>query len=480
MPRKNDERRTTGHESRNASGSGSLREERFAGDHGNVGSSGGGGEGVSGRSEGKIRAKRWCFTINFGRESGQGNGEALEWAGKMEPIEEPVRYRIYQIEAGNSGTVHYQGYLECSSSRSLRQLKRLPGYHRAHFEVARGTREENIKYCSKEESRIEGPFVEGKPGGKQGKRSDLDRLKDVLLRGGDDRDCIEVSFGSFVRYHRGLDRVRNCIRGKRSAKPTVLVFFGPSGSNKTRRAHEAGQGKVYWKDNSKWWDGYQGEETVIWDDFDGDSFPFRDLLRVTDRYPVRGQVKGSYAELTFSAIIFTADRHPRYWYDIGEMEYRQLERRINYVVEFKMEDAKLPAQPIVVPAENFAVSLASSDSVATVVDTPPTVPLTDSDPEETTSKLLKHLKDRKRRLEEMKRRIKEKKRTKLMMMSSESVSSAEDPDLEASGSVGSASSLDEMQSGPSKKGKSELIMISSDEEDVSEEDDGLCDSENEL
>jgi len=60
------------------------------------------------------------------------------------------RYIIYQLEAGANGTKHYQGYVELHSKVRLNGMKTMPGFARAHFEIAKGDQEANIRYCSKE------------------------------------------------------------------------------------------------------------------------------------------------------------------------------------------------------------------------------------------------------------------------------------------------------------------------------------------
>lgn len=60
-----------------------------------------------------------------------------------------------QKEQVNGNDPHLQGVCYFKNARSFASVRRLiPG---AHIEICRGTIEENIAYCSKEETRIEGP-----------------------------------------------------------------------------------------------------------------------------------------------------------------------------------------------------------------------------------------------------------------------------------------------------------------------------------
>jgi hypothetical protein len=53
-------------------------------------------------------------------------------------------------EVGEKGTPHLQGYIEFKAPRTWQTIKNL--LPRAHIEKARGTRKQNIAYCSKEKN----------------------------------------------------------------------------------------------------------------------------------------------------------------------------------------------------------------------------------------------------------------------------------------------------------------------------------------
>lgn len=107
------------------------------------------------------RSNGWCFTLHADEEQ----GEHLTWltASTLDPPlhwadRQHFRYMIYQVEqAPETGKIHLQGYLNFKAKVSLVMLKRLYS-STAHWEVARGTLAENIAYCSKDKSRIVGPF----------------------------------------------------------------------------------------------------------------------------------------------------------------------------------------------------------------------------------------------------------------------------------------------------------------------------------
>lgn len=102
----------------------------------------------------------------------------------------------------------------------------------------------------------------------------------------------------------------------------VKVFWGPTGTGKSRRAWDEAGVDAYCKDpRSKFWCGYQGEENVIIDEFRG-GIDVAHLLRWFDRYPVRVEIKGSSVPLVASRVWITSNLEPSYWYPELDLETR--------------------------------------------------------------------------------------------------------------------------------------------------------------
>lgn len=84
-----------------------------------------------------LRARNWCFTLNNYSEDEVDAIKAFKF-----------QYLIFGYEVGDEGTPHLQGYFRCENAIRLETLKNLNS--RAHFEVAKGSAEQNIKYCTKQ------------------------------------------------------------------------------------------------------------------------------------------------------------------------------------------------------------------------------------------------------------------------------------------------------------------------------------------
>lgn len=251
-----------------------------------------------------------------------------------------LSFWIFQKEiAPETGTVHFQGYLHFSRVQSLAYLKKwispIP-----HFEAAKGTLEQNIAYCSKEDSRAEGDEAEVGPwrGGEepeQGRRSDLIAFVDTIKSGATDAELLEKHPKEFVRHFKVIENIRATMAPRRDGPPLVILFTGPSGCGKTRSAVDYAEKRNlrYWirGPHKHWFQGYQGEPVAILDEVDKyeqQGFSLGLLLRILDRYAVDVEFKGGSRPFSSNIIILTAVLPPEAWYSRASDVAEQIGRRI--------------------------------------------------------------------------------------------------------------------------------------------------------
>lgn len=118
-------------------------------------------------------SKYYVFTIN---------NPSVDATGTVIPlvVNEDINVLVYQLERGEAGTDHLQGYVEFGSRRSLTVAKRLLGQPTAHLERRRGSRAQALAYVQKEETRVAGPWIHGDitSPSQQGKRNDIKDFKE--------------------------------------------------------------------------------------------------------------------------------------------------------------------------------------------------------------------------------------------------------------------------------------------------------------
>lgn len=280
------------------------------------------------------RLRHVVFTIN------NPNCTLDEFKQRLSQLERVV-YAIVQLERGEQGTPHFQGYMELNKQTQSSWLQ--GNLHRGmHVEKRRGTRRQAREYCQKEESRIEGPVEVGEwRAAAQGERTDLSEAVETLKEHGINA-VAEAHTETFIKYSNGFANAAARLAPKsRSAPPKVYLLFGLPGCGKTRYVVDKYHPEDLYihEPGSRWFDGYESQRVLMLDDFVGSASGFRldYTLRLLDRYICRLPVKGSHVYLVAKKIYITTNIHPFQWFSWTgrEVQYSALVRRIKHVICFK-------------------------------------------------------------------------------------------------------------------------------------------------
>ena len=285
---------------------------------------------------GAIQARAFLATW-FGREGEQLRGG---FEGALPDLSH-LRGVQWQVEkCPESGRLHVQAYLEFSKPTRPSSIQaHLPGIH---LERRRGSAEQARDYCSKEESRVEGPYLWGTFDVKPGKRNDLLAVKERLDAGVDEVTLSEEFFGEWCRHHKAFKRYSEMRLSPRQWKTQVHIRWGVPGSGKTSgvyRLHDAST--VYpWPrthGDAIWADGYSPNlhDVVLLDDFYG-WLPLNFMLLLMDEHPMQVQVKGGFLPFRAKELYITSNRSWDQWYDWFKFNDMKgaFERRINSIEFF--------------------------------------------------------------------------------------------------------------------------------------------------
>lgn len=255
----------------------------------------------------------------------------------------------WQVErAPSTSQLHVQGYVEFKNARTFSSVKSMM-FSSTHIEARKGTKKEAFDYCvdsSKRASDVrEEAYSEGERPSvdERGRRTDLDDVRDAVDRGDSMLSIAEEHFGTYVRYNRGIREYQLMRRAAAVAtaprvKKTVIVYYGPTGSGKSRHVDELWPGAFRLSPgsyNNIWWTGYDGQAEVVFDDFYG-WIKLDTLLRVLDWYPMSVPSHGGLVPLQANTFVFTSNVEPKDWYrNVPRSVKEALLRRLEFV--FKVD-----------------------------------------------------------------------------------------------------------------------------------------------
>lgn len=239
-----------------------------------------------------------------------------------------VQYVKGQLEeGGTTGFLHWQVVVVFAKPKSLNVIKRI--YGSVHAEPTRSS--SAMDYVWKEDTRIDGTQFElGELRMHRNESKDWDSIKSEAQAGRLDSIPSDV----YIRCYNSLKRIAVDHAQPIGIERQVFVFWGPTGTGKSRRAWEESGLQAYPKDpNSKFWDGYSGQKHVVIDEFRG-VINISNVLRWFDRYPVLVEVKGSSAVLCAEKIWITSNLDPRLWYPELDSQTRDALMRRLIVIHF--------------------------------------------------------------------------------------------------------------------------------------------------
>ncbi len=270
----------------------------------------------------------WCFTVN---------NPKMDAPTLLALLKPKAKYAVFQLEAGEDGTPHFQGYIKLLRTQRLSYLKKI--LPRAHWEIAIAGDIANTAYCTKPEGRISGPHVIGKPI-KRRQRTDLQDLAD-RARATETLSSIVADCNNYTQI-RFVEKLVSYRPISHDYKPkTVHWLYGSTGCGKTKKAMlKCPEGDTYHATTGQWFNGYEGQGHVIIDELRAKNWSYDLMLRLLDGYDLRVPNKGGFTIWTPHTIWITTPLDPQATY-AGTLKYHgsieQLLRRVTNIVECEKE-----------------------------------------------------------------------------------------------------------------------------------------------
>lgn len=293
------------------------------------------------------QSRKWQLTINNPVDKGFSHD-------KIDNLLKEFKSLVYYClsdEIGEQGTYHTHVYVAFSSAvRFSSLMKKFEG---SHFEMARGTSEQNRDYVFKDgkwrnsekgvtnlaDTHIEYGVM---PVERQGKRNDLDDLYDMIKSGMSNHDIVECNPSYMINLDK-IDRCRQILvenEFKNKWRDLQVTYcYGDTGTGKTRSVMDSyGYNNVYRvTDYFHPFDSYDGEDVIVFEEFRS-SLRLGDMLKYLDGYPLKlpSRYFNKVACYTKVFILSNISLDEQYE-DIQRNEYRSwlaFLRRIHYVEEY--------------------------------------------------------------------------------------------------------------------------------------------------
>lgn len=187
-------------------------------------------------------------------------------------------------------------------------------------------------YCIKD-----GKVLRMEDNRKQGQRTDLKRFYSDISQGLPELQVAERNLSAYCKYQKAYSRVR-ALYDKKAAKAfrkvKVTVIWGDTGKRKTSRVlYDYGEDVCIGPSSftPEWWDGYDGEDAILIDDFYG-QIPISRMLRILDGHRLNLPVKGGFRWAKWTKVYITSNVHPNEWYSgVPDRVRDALKRRIDKI-----------------------------------------------------------------------------------------------------------------------------------------------------
>ncbi len=294
------------------------------------------------------RHRNWFITFQVDAIS-QDNDPVVNALEALSQIQSTVCVRAQLECAPTTNQLHVQAMFTSTSQRTLSAVQKLFRPLQPHLDPITQTTRVAYDYCGKADSRVEGDtawsFQYGTPPVGAGKRTHLDAFNADVAAGTLTSDSlyerhskVHALYPAYVSKYITYYTISHTYY---SAPKQVYVVTGPTGTGKTRFVHGLHQAlfSATCTKGQYWFDGYDGQPVVLFDEFDGPlTVSLASLLKLLDRYPLRLPIKGGFTAFIPTCIFLVNNQPIQDWCantypGTAPAAIRALERRVTTFVD---------------------------------------------------------------------------------------------------------------------------------------------------
>jgi hypothetical protein len=297
------------------------------------------------------QSRKFQGTINNPIDKGYTHEKILK---NIETLKNII-YWCISDEVGEEGTYHTHFYVAAKNGIRFKTLKNL--FPEAHFELCKGTSQENKDYIFKtgkwlKEKKHETNLMETHresgevPFEHQGKRNDIDDLYDMIKQGMTNYQILEEWPAQMLNIDK-IERARQIVKQeqfkKEFRKINVTYIYGPTGTGKTRSVMEKhGYENVFRvTDYENPFDNYGGQNIIVFEEFHS-SLKIQDMLNYLDGYPLELPCRynnkwACYLEVYIITNITLNEQYEKIQIDYNET-WQAFKRRIHNIIEYPIID----------------------------------------------------------------------------------------------------------------------------------------------
>lgn len=300
--------------------------------------------------------KNWFLTYSQNESTPNQLLSALQDIGKLS------EYLIAQ-ESHADGGKHLHAYLKFQEEGVT--LKDAPAVFNViglsgNYQPCRSPKDV-IKYCSKDGNYISNFDVEEYMQKKK-------KLSIATIKSKSARQALEdgdIKISSIRNYNLARSVL---VEPYEHTECRGLWIYGKPGSGKSH-AVRVSYPDLYSKSQNKWFDGYEGQKTILLDDFDQGGFVLGHHIKIwSDKYACSGEIKGGTAELCHHRFIITSNYLPEeIWGDEAPQKQQQPQMYAAILRRFKVVEKKRKSQTL-----EYLLNI--YDNPLSVPDTPPGSP----------------------------------------------------------------------------------------------------------